>query len=1117
MCLKMANQQEQLFLDSGIPLRFFNLLGGKCCLFLVIYYYVIAIELQQLLYPQVSPTSNAEVLIEATSSKLSNEAPRTTVKVDSPVNSDSARDVSSNVLGDLENITAITQVLFLRVVHSSIIYLFIFDILWLHEDIMYSQNIIITKTQAFLTKSQASYKNSFQQSIDGNIPLLVNSSNDLICEEPISNTGQQSNNKNISLLNSQHTSLLSKAPGEFEYLEHIINSEQCTINQEASLLNNTPDEFRSLEDITNTGQHTSDSNISLLSNAPGELACQEDIENIKKFTYLQDITNTQQNSIRRFKHQSNSLLSNVPGELLCLQDNIIKEKATCDQNTSTLSNAPCEIKSKHRITTTAQRLIDQNTPGCSGLNLRRRSVAEKLKHVNSVTCVSTGQIQVDDTQAAEKSVQQFVIDQISVADKVLDGRIVCRKDTGETSERIIVADRTVNEYTVVHPAACQILVERQTECLIDQNTPGCSGLNLRRKSVEEKLKHVNSVGRVSTGKIQVDDKQAAGKSVQQFITDQISVANKVIDGRIVCRTDTGQTADRTVNEYTVVHPAACQILVERQTEHLIDQNTPGCSGLNLRRKSVAEKLLNSVGRVSTGQIQVDDTQAAEKSVQQFVIDQISVADKVIGGRKACRTDTGQTSEQIIVADRTVDEYTVVHPAACQILVERQTEVKSIDHINTGKTCLQTSVVDGQRNGNSVGSLIADQRDVAEKPTIDNVLERKLFSPTILHNLLNSSELGKDIIRRSEIGELSTGRQYELAGIIAEWHLTNRTRLLQEDLEEYAVAVTSVFQSEKKETYYLERGGSKRNPGGIVYNKICNLRAKSRKRDKSENEYAKRIRTGTDVTKSNTVSALSMNWLQLNDGPWATILDKWKESFPSRINIVGKVTAQEKLRQTHIWKHVQSEYGYQLMDIDFALKYPNAKDGMQVWGDLLEHIVDYLVRYVHDEFSLKILHELTNSNLSEDCRLCAILILLNCVLPPTRVAAGFKPTVSSAQQEIILFGSTEYEAKQNLQDLYDRHKDLGLQAAPKLIAIGANYKDLQGPFIVCYSDLCYKLPSLKRAVDVFIKLALILGLQHSRFSKLVWLFVVKCIYGVYVPEKYANIEKLIIHLNNVQHV
>lgn len=53
-----------------------------------------------------------------------------------------------------------------------------------------------------------------------------------------------------------------------------------------------------------------------------------------------------------------------------------------------------------------------------------------------------------------------------------------------------------------------------------------------------------------------------------------------------------------------------------------------------------------------------------------------------------------------------------------------------------------------------------------------------------------------------------------------------------------------------------------------------------------------------------------------------------------------------------------------IDIDFGLKYSSSKDGIQVWDDLLVHIIDYLTNRVKDEFSLRILHDLTNSELSE---------------------------------------------------------------------------------------------------------------------------------------------------------
>lgn len=73
----------------------------------------------------------------------------------------------------------------------------------------------------------------------------------------------------------------------------------------------------------------------------------------------------------------------------------------------------------------------------------------------------------------------------------------------------------------------------------------------------------------------------------------------------------------------------------------------------------------------------------------------------------------------------------------------------------------------------------------------------LFSPDVLAGLLKCTEEGKDIMQRSNVGELSEAKQLALAGIIAKYHLATHNKLRAEDLERYALAVTSLFKSERK--------------------------------------------------------------------------------------------------------------------------------------------------------------------------------------------------------------------------------------------------------------------------------------------------------------------------------
>ncbi|XP_058817512.1 uncharacterized protein LOC131680819 [Topomyia yanbarensis] len=73
----------------------------------------------------------------------------------------------------------------------------------------------------------------------------------------------------------------------------------------------------------------------------------------------------------------------------------------------------------------------------------------------------------------------------------------------------------------------------------------------------------------------------------------------------------------------------------------------------------------------------------------------------------------------------------------------------------------------------------------------------VFSPSILAALLKNSEEGKDILRRSTLGELSEAKQLALAGIIAKYHLATKDQLRVDDLERYALAITTIFKSERK--------------------------------------------------------------------------------------------------------------------------------------------------------------------------------------------------------------------------------------------------------------------------------------------------------------------------------
>ncbi|XP_055543947.1 uncharacterized protein LOC129729414 [Wyeomyia smithii] len=142
--------------------------------------------------------------------------------------------------------------------------------------------------------------------------------------------------------------------------------------------------------------------------------------------------------------------------------------------------------------------------------------------------------------------------------------------------------------------------------------------------------------------------------------------------------------------------------------------------------------------------------------------------------------------------------------------------------------------------------------------------RQIFSPKVFLKLLADSETGKEIVQRASVGELSEAKQLQLAGIIAKYHLKLNKKLTSDDLQNYSLAVVTLFNKEKQENYYIPRGGDRKNAGGKIANKIGNLRQRKRKNDMREEQHAKKFEP-ISTTVSSSINEATQ-WLMLNQEP-----------------------------------------------------------------------------------------------------------------------------------------------------------------------------------------------------------------------------------------------------------
>lgn len=130
-----------------------------------------------------------------------------------------------------------------------------------------------------------------------------------------------------------------------------------------------------------------------------------------------------------------------------------------------------------------------------------------------------------------------------------------------------------------------------------------------------------------------------------------------------------------------------------------------------------------------------------------------------------------------------------------------------------------------------------------------------------------------------------------------------------------------------------------------------------------------------------------------------------------------------------------------------------------------------------------------------------------MLPPIAAGSRYKPTICEAQEDTIIFAESLADAQIKIENVYSLYQERNLPLVPKLIAIGTGISQIDGPFYVWHSDICYELNTAARATDALLKLSAVLGLPFSKISKLAWHFISSYAYVIHQRESYAAINRL----------
>lgn len=124
-------------------------------------------------------------------------------------------------------------------------------------------------------------------------------------------------------------------------------------------------------------------------------------------------------------------------------------------------------------------------------------------------------------------------------------------------------------------------------------------------------------------------------------------------------------------------------------------------------------------------------------------------------------------------------------------VSRPTDLSDANEVSAGHSSNISSSHSAEHSGGE---------DIPVLPEGENILTnatKGFFGPRELKSLLLSSETGKALLKRALNGPLSVKSQKELAGIIADHHLSLKIQATHEALDCYASSISLLFRQERK--------------------------------------------------------------------------------------------------------------------------------------------------------------------------------------------------------------------------------------------------------------------------------------------------------------------------------
>ncbi|XP_051172325.1 uncharacterized protein LOC127288735 [Leptopilina boulardi] len=377
-------------------------------------------------------------------------------------------------------------------------------------------------------------------------------------------------------------------------------------------------------------------------------------------------------------------------------------------------------------------------------------------------------------------------------------------------------------------------------------------------------------------------------------------------------------------------------------------------------------------------------------------------------------------------------------------------------------------------------------------------------------LLNSTAKGRSVIKYYKESKLINSQcRSEIVRIVGDKLLNLKQNPSRDDFEEVDKKIRQVFPSESEFVYFIRaktNGIYQRNHEGKLPNYIRNQKYYCRKLETSaeiiQNDFNE---TSSDEEVSENSDKISIDernadgWLKEHLEPWEDVLKYWKLTHHLRTKkLTSEINSDQIYKYFEEYKILRLVSGYILLQIDFALQYPNSENSLnndwEIKREALIKLISLECKTDEVREILSRLSKLTNEEKDNLVFQCIPDLFGN---EPRKRGKGKsvtpRATVAESKEAFILHVTTANDINPAISRRLNQMK-IGSTLQPFVLVVGATRAKLSRYYCVI-DTVKYDFTSLKEAFDTCFKAIFALNSKYSSEAYSSWLFVQQAFYEI----------------------